>query len=279
MRPLLVNRRRHRSNAKWAVWLGALAAYLVSTELGIGLLTIFASLPDSWVSHEVTRGRERYVIGHQHSVLLDRDFVQRDDEPERAVTVWNTPPTVTCRACGQMRILANGSTHWQWLWSQKAPIPAERIIISADRTGFPFRAFTYEVRTIGEYGAPIASIEYERAHGAVLVPILFGSVAFPYRVQVLPFLGNFIFYALPLFFIIAAGREAASRSRDWIIRQLTDDTPRCRKCGYNLRGLTGAVCPECGHALPPPPTRPHPAFRFGRNCRRAWVYACTRRLW
>ena len=29
----------------------------------------------------------------------------------------------------------------------------------------------------------------------------------------------------------------------------TGHAPHCRRCGYNLTGLTGAICPECGRAL------------------------------
>jgi len=46
-------------------------------------------------------------------------------------------------------------------------------------------------------------------------------------------------FALFLFGVWRAGKRAA-----W--RRFTRRSPRCARCGYNMRGLHTLQCPECG---------------------------------
>ncbi|MEM1210483.1 MAG: hypothetical protein AAF586_07960 [Planctomycetota bacterium] len=47
-----------------------------------------------------------------------------------------------------------------------------------------------------------------------------------------------------------AGEPGATRSdRDWLVDYLADREVLCPNCHYNLRGLTGTTCPECGLGL------------------------------
>src|SRR4051794_3839974 len=40
-----------------------------------------------------------------------------------------------------------------------------------------------------------------------------------------------------------------AEGRDHLRKFLTDYDPPCPSCGYNLHGVTGDLCPECGRAL------------------------------
>ncbi|MEO0964519.1 MAG: hypothetical protein AAFY08_05315 [Planctomycetota bacterium] len=47
-----------------------------------------------------------------------------------------------------------------------------------------------------------------------------------------------------------ADQPGVTRSdRDWLLDYLADRDALCPNCHYNLRGLTGTTCPECGLGL------------------------------
>ena len=51
------------------------------------------------------------------------------------------------------------------------------------------------------------------------------------------------------FTALGRGARRAMEGAGWIACRETwsADGPRCGKCGYLLKGLSGNVCPECGH--------------------------------
>ena len=112
--------------------------------------------------------------------------------------------------------------------------------------------------TVG-YGWPLVSMERESQSlnggpsspaAAILAPALvpksIGATSLlPIRPRPLGFAVNTAMWAAPLW-LLMLGRVGWRGVRRWTKRR----TGTCAGCGYDLRGLDGAVCPECGHFHP-----------------------------
>jgi len=65
----------------------------------------------------------------------------------------------------------------------------------------------------------------------------------------------------------AADGDAAAPAGNRLRSYLAEHDVPCVGCGYNLRGVTIAQCPECGHVIPAPPP-PAPGNELAMRCHR-----------
>ncbi len=61
-------------------------------------------------------------------------------------------------------------------------------------------------------------------------------------------------------------------------KQVPDDIPHCKRCGYNLTGNTSGVCPECGKTIPARSTVSSQPRSFSRSgsSRDSWSSSSSR---
>ena len=69
-----------------------------------------------------------------------------------------------------------------------------------------------------------------------------------YDPEALNDLGRLIQFGLAMALVFAAGPIARL-----IMRGIASPAGQCGKCGYDIRGVTGGACPECGAAIPAKP--------------------------
>lgn len=109
--------------------------------------------------------------------------------------------------------------------------------------GWPFPCLTYETSRIKVYRIPAPHLVNQPVESAIAIPSVVTADstvyrALPYGAVPLGLLGNSVFYAACVIFVLALIRIVRSTIRCY--------SGRCRQCGYSLMRNESLVCPECG---------------------------------
>lgn len=145
------------------------------------------------------------------------------------------------------------ATFGRWrMWSSKRPLPRGAVTARAAAEG-KFDSYRDHVGDCA-FGWPARWLSFGWTHdpSSTSISIEGGfalrwgpachvggtSKVVPLRVDPVLALASIVFWS-----VMGCGIMAAGRSIRQCVRRMND---RCARCGYLLRGLPGAICPECG---------------------------------
>jgi hypothetical protein len=218
-----------------------------SAAVNRGSFTGAAGLPERWeeIYDGDIRGTDTFIAQVHSGERAIRDRYRE--------AIWRTPDTAAPHTAAALRETPIGRDITRGGWGRIPDPPAQPpdfssrplpITCEAVAAGWPLPAV---------WGWETTTSQFNSATGALTLVTLQESGLFapprtlappPARFPYLPvwpgFLLNSLLYAAPWALVLVAPRAV----RRWRRRR----RGCCMRCGYDLRGLGGAACPECGRA-------------------------------